>query len=140
MGMTVNANADVSEKAIRLITVISKTYSVLTTRDVEIIYQMVYAADGRCAAAAAEFLSERLFVIHSGASIDSPKKTAAGKNRRPNTPLIKDLVDFVIESDLPNHAEYLVDAMIDIQPLMKDWATMTELLLEDPGPEEQALT
>src|SRR5690606_15644316 len=52
---------------------------------------------------------------------------------------IRDLVQFFIESELHEHGAYLVDSLIDSNPMMKDWECMTDLLLEEPGPEEEAL-
>lgn len=34
----------------------------------------------------------------------------------------------------------MVDALIDTQPMMKDWECMTDLLLEEPGEFENELT
>ncbi len=57
----------------------------------------------------------------------------------PNTPLIRDLVQFFIESELHEHGAYLVDSLIESNPMMKDWECMTDLLLEEPGPREEPL-
>ena len=35
------------------------------------------------------------------------------------------------------HAAYLVDALIDTHPMMKDWECMIQLLLEEPPRGEQ---
>ena len=37
------------------------------------------------------------------------------------------------------HGAYLVDSLIDSNPMMKDYECMTDLLLEEPGPDEEAL-
>ena len=66
-------------------------------------------------------------------------RTKRGKVRLPNTPLIRDLVQFFIESELHEHGAYLVDSLIESNPMMKDWECMTDLLLEEPGPREEAL-
>ena len=42
------------------------------------------------------------------------------------------MCQFLIESELHDHPAYLVDAMWDIHPMLKDWECMTDLLLEDP--------
>lgn len=66
-------------------------------------------------------------------------KTRRGKQRLPNTPLIRDLVQFFIESELHEHGAYLVDSFIESNPMVKDWECMTDLLLEEPGPQEEPL-
>ncbi|CAF2955537.1 unnamed protein product [Rotaria sp. Silwood2] len=49
------------------------------------------------------------------------------------------LVQFFIESELHEHATYLVDSMWDQHPMMKDWECMTDILLEASDQEEDAL-
>lgn len=66
-------------------------------------------------------------------------KTKRGKVRLPNTPLLRDLVQFFIESELHEHGAYLVDSFIDNNTMVKDWECMTDLLLEEPGPNEELL-
>lgn len=66
-------------------------------------------------------------------------RTKRGKKRLENTPHVRDLVDFFIESELHEHGAYLVDSLIESNPMMKDWECMTDLLLEEPGPREEPL-
>merc|ERR1719288_657254 len=89
------------------------------------------------AQAAGEFLNERLFLPDEEAVRDL--RTKRGKKRLPNTPLIKDLVQFFIESELHEHGSYLVDSLIESNPMMKDWECMTDLLIEEHGPTEEPL-
>ena len=37
------------------------------------------------------------------------------------------------------HGAYLVDSLIDSNEMMKDWECMTDLLMEDPGSDEEPL-
>ena len=55
------------------------------------------------------------------------------------TSVFIDLVQFFIESELHEHGAYLVDSLIESNPMMKDWECMTDLLLEEPGEMEEAL-
>ncbi len=48
-------------------------------------------------------------------------------------------VQFFIESELHENGAYLVDSLIESNPMMKDWECMTDLLLEDAGPREEPL-
>lgn len=110
---------------------------ILTDKDCEIVYELVYSSHRGVAQAAAEFLNVRLFHLDED-SIDIVK-TKRGKKRLPNTPLIRDLVQFFIESELHEHGAYLVDSFIDNNPMVKDWECMTDLLIEEPGPNEEQL-
>jgi len=38
---------------------------------------------------------------------------------------------------LHEHGSYLVDSLWDISFMLKDWECMTDLLLEEPGPDEE---
>lgn len=89
------------------------------------------------AQAAAEFLNTRLFRLDEDSNV--PVKTRRGKVRLPNTPLLRDLVQFFIESELHEHGAYLVDSFIDSNAMIKDWECMTDLLLEEPGPTEEPM-
>lgn len=40
---------------------------------------------------------------------------------------------------LHEHGAYLVDSLIESNPMMKDWECMTDLLLEEPGEDEESL-
>ena len=96
-------------------------------------YVLYYRA---VAQAAGEFLNVRLF---SEQEMDPDLRTRRGKKRLANTPHIRDLVQFFIESELHEHGAYLVDSLIESNDMMKDWECMTDLLLEEPGPNEEAL-
>ncbi|KAF1672694.1 STAG2 protein, partial [Pygoscelis papua] len=59
----------------------------------------------------------------------------------PNANLVKTLVFFFLESELHEHAAYLVDSMWDCATdLLKDWECMNSLLLEEPLNGEEPLT
>ena len=49
------------------------------------------------------------------------------------------MVQFFIESELHEHGAYLVDSLIESNPMMKDWECMTDLLIEEPGEREESL-
>lgn len=108
----------------------------MTDKDCEIVYELVYSSNRGVAQSAAEFLNVRLFNLTDDMEV---VKTKRGKKRLPNTPLIRDLVQFFIESELHEHGAYLVDSFIDNNQMVKDWECMTDLLLEEPGPNEEQL-
>ena len=85
------------------------------------------------AQAAGDFLNQKLFVKVDNA----PPEYKRGKKQSENSIFIQLLVQFLIESELHDHPAYLVDAMWDVHPMLKDWDCMTDLLLEDPtNPED----
>ncbi|XP_034940731.1 cohesin subunit SA-2 isoform X2 [Chelonus insularis] len=138
VAMTLDKEYDVAVQAVKLVISILKHHrEILTDKDCEHVYELVYSSHRAVAQAAGEFLNERLFTPDEEAV--AGVKTKRGKKRLPNTPLIRDLVLFFIESELHEHGAYLVDSLIETNPMMKDWECMTDLLLEDPGPEEEAL-
>lgn len=110
---------------------------ILADKDCEIVYELVYSSHRGVAQAAAEFLNTRLFRLDEESNV--PVKTRRGKVRLPNTPLLRDLVQFFIESELHEHGAYLVDSFIDSNSMVKDWECMTDLLLEEPGPTEEPM-
>ncbi|XP_035692427.1 cohesin subunit SA-1-like isoform X4 [Branchiostoma floridae] len=136
VSMTLDKDMDVSVQAIKLVTMIMND-DILTSEDCENVYQLVYSSHRAVAQAAGEFLNKRLFQQD-----DSGKqlKTKRGKKRSPNTPLVRDLVQFFIESELHEHAAYLVDSLWETNEMLKDWECMTDLLLEEPGRGEEVLT
>lgn len=94
----------------------------LQLKDCVPIYETVYCTNRALAVAAGNFLNARVFqtIDEDGNPID--KRI-----------LIQNLVAFFIEGEVHNHPAYLVDALIDNNPIIKDWTTMTEMLLSDEG-------
>ncbi|THK32919.1 cohesin subunit SA-1 isoform X1 [Diachasma alloeum] len=138
VAMTLDKEYDVAVQAVKLVISILKHHrEILTDKDCEHVYELVYSSHRAVAQAAGEFLNERLFTPDEEAV--AGVKTKRGKKRLPNTPLIRDLVLFFIESELHEHGAYLVDSLIETNQMMKDWECMTDLLLEEAGPEEEAL-
>ncbi|XP_044583822.1 cohesin subunit SA-2 isoform X2 [Cotesia glomerata] len=138
VAMTLDKEYDVAVQAVKLVISILKHHrEILSDKDCEHVYELVYSSHRAVAQAAGEFLNERLFTQDEEAV--AGVKTKRGKKRLPNTPLIRDLVLFFIESELHEHGAYLVDSLIETNQMMKDWECMTDLLLEEAGPEEEAL-
>ncbi|RZF44789.1 hypothetical protein LSTR_LSTR000741 [Laodelphax striatellus] len=137
VAMTLDKEYDVAVQAVRLVISILKHHrDILTDKDCEHVYELVYSSHRAVAQAAGEFLNERLFVPED---VVAPSRTKRGKKRLPNTPLIRDLVQFFIESELHEHGAYLVDSLIESNDMMKDWECMTDLLIEESGPTEEPL-
>ncbi|VDM34690.1 unnamed protein product [Hydatigera taeniaeformis] len=135
--MTLDKELDVAVQAVKVVSCILKhTESKLEDKDCENIYELVYCTHRPLAQAAGEFLTLKLFEVDANAPITRTKK---GKKRSENTPLIRDLVQFFIESELHEHAAYLVDSLWEIAPMLRDWEAMIDLLIEEPGKNEEPL-
>ncbi|TKC35895.1 hypothetical protein EI555_016218, partial [Monodon monoceros] len=139
VSMTLDKEYDVAVQAIKLLTlVLQSSEEVLTAEDCENVYHLVYSAHRPVAVAAGEFLYKKLF------SRRDPEEDGMMKRRGrqgPNANLVKTLVFFFLESELHEHAAYLVDSMWDCATeLLKDWECMNSLLLEEPLSGEEALT
>lgn len=134
--MSLDKEQDVAVAAIRLLTlIVSQNDAALEDKDCENIYELVYHTNRQIAQAAGEFLNKKLFV-----KIEMPQiEFKRGKKQSENSTFIHLLVQFLIESELHDHPTYLVDAMWDIHPMLKDWECMTDLLLEDPLNSQDAL-
>ncbi|XP_039992457.1 cohesin subunit SA-1a [Xiphias gladius] len=140
VSMTLDKEYDVAVEAIRLVTLILQgSEDALSNEDCENVYHLVYSAHRPVAVAAGEFLHRKLFSRH-----DPQAEEALAKRRgrsSPNGNLIRMLVLFFLESELHEHAAYLVDSLWESsQDLLKDWECMTELLLEEPVQGEEVLS
>lgn len=136
VAMTLDKEYEVAVQAVRLICSVHKYHpDLLSDKDCEHLYELLYATHRNVAQAAGEFVNERLFQVDQQASFRSRR----GKKRSVHTPLIRDLIQFYIESEMHTHAAYLVDSLIDTHPMLKDWECMTDLLLEDAGADEEVL-
>uniref|UniRef100_A0A8C1VJZ8 Cohesin subunit SA n=1 Tax=Cyprinus carpio TaxID=7962 RepID=A0A8C1VJZ8_CYPCA len=136
VSMTLDKEYDVAVEAIRLVTLILHgSEDALSNEDCENVYHLVYSAHRPVAVAAGEFLHRNRH--------DPQAEEALAKRRGRNSPngnLIRMLVLFFLESELHEHAAYLVDSLWDSsQDLLKDWDCMVELLLEDPLQGEEVL-
>jgi len=137
--MTVDKEFDVAVQAVKLVRcILVFNEGILTDRDCENVYELVYSTHRQVSQAAAEFLNEKLFK-YKGEEEPPEVRTKHGKRRSMNTPFVRDLIQFFIESELHEHAAYLVDSMWDVNEMMKDWECMTDLLIEEPGKDEPAL-
>uniref|UniRef100_A0A671WNG5 Cohesin subunit SA n=1 Tax=Sparus aurata TaxID=8175 RepID=A0A671WNG5_SPAAU len=140
VSMTLDKEYDVAVEAIRLVTLILQgSEDALSNEDCENVYHLVYSAHRPVAVAAGEFLHRKLFSRH-----DPQAEEALAKRRgrsSPNGNLIRMLVLFFLESELHEHAAYLVDSLWESsQELLKDWECMAELLLEEPVQGEEVLS
>ncbi|XP_075764130.1 cohesin subunit SA-3 isoform X2 [Pelodiscus sinensis] len=130
VSMVLDKEPDVGVEAIKLLTLILQNMEeMLTDEDCEAVYPMVYASSRALAAAGGEFLYRKQF------DRDWEARKEKG-NHGGNNDFFRLLLAFFIESELHEHAAYLVDSLWDCAaPLLKDWEGLSQLLLEEP-PEE----
>ncbi|XP_078491496.1 cohesin subunit SA-2 isoform X2 [Ciona intestinalis] len=140
VSMTLDKEYDVAVLAIKLLYLILSNCGydtpVLTSSDCESVYQLVFSCHRPVAVAAAEFLNKQLFMDKDV----NPGYTKRGKRRGVNAPVITDLVLFYMESELHEHATYLVDSLWDVAgSMLKDWECMSDMLLEEPANDRDSL-
>ncbi|XP_007954074.1 cohesin subunit SA-3 [Orycteropus afer afer] len=130
VSMVMDRDYDVAVEAVRLLTLILQNMEgVLTDTDCESVYPVVYASNRALASAAGEFLYWKLFYP------ECETRTGSGRERhqspRSQRTFFHLLLTFFVESELHNHAAYLVDSLWDCAgSQLKDWDSLTSLLLE----------
>uniref|UniRef100_A0A2K6TN51 Cohesin subunit SA n=1 Tax=Saimiri boliviensis boliviensis TaxID=39432 RepID=A0A2K6TN51_SAIBB len=130
VSMVMDREYDVAVEAVSLLILILKNMEgVLTDTDCESIYPIVYASNRALASAAGEFLYWKLFYPECGI------RTIGGRERRQSPgaqrTFFQLLLSFFVESELHDHAAYLVDSLWDCAGAqLKDWESLTSLLLE----------
>lgn len=82
--------------------------SLLTERDLEHVFDLVFCMDKRIGAAAGDFVLKSL----SQAALSESTAVALGGNRSPSEPIIRNLVTFHHEAAYHAHTAYLVDSLI----------------------------
>ncbi|CAI2355382.1 unnamed protein product [Caenorhabditis sp. 36 PRJEB53466] len=123
VSMVLDKDTETSIETCQLLRVLYEVFpTLLSKEDCIPIYELCYATNRSVAIAAGQFLNRKVF-----SSAEQPTKVAIPKNAL----LIKDLIVFFMEGDCHDHATYLVDALIDTSVIVKDWATMADMLLDD---------
>ncbi|XP_067889327.1 cohesin subunit SA-2-like isoform X2 [Heterodontus francisci] len=140
ISMTLDKESEVSVQAIKVLTLmLQNCEEVLTPGDCEQLYHFVYSAHRPVALAAGEFLHRKLFCSQESEVQDEMPE----RKEKPisNTNHIRTLVNFYQESEGSARSAYLVDSLWDSSAfILRDWESMTALLLEGDDSEEEALT
>ncbi|XP_068919377.1 cohesin subunit SA-3 isoform X2 [Petaurus breviceps papuanus] len=128
VSMVMDREYDVAVESIKLLTLILKNMEgILTDTDCESIYPVVYASNRALASAAGEFLYWKLFFPECEVGMASGRE----QHHSPRRNFFYLLLAFSMESELHDHAAYLVDSLWDCAgPQLKDWESLTGLLLE----------
>uniref|UniRef100_A0A183C523 SCD domain-containing protein n=1 Tax=Globodera pallida TaxID=36090 RepID=A0A183C523_GLOPA len=131
VSMVMDTDVEVATKTCQLMAHIYRAFPVLLDPGACVpLYELVYCNNRQLAAAAGEFVNAKLFSTSTDASMMS-SSTSILAPPVDNRQLIKDLVAFFIDGDVHRHPAYLVDSLIDICPMLKDWPTMVDILLSE---------
>ncbi|KAK6742111.1 hypothetical protein RB195_009776 [Necator americanus] len=132
VSMVLDKDNEVGMKTCQLMTSIYRVFpTLLQLKDCVPIYELVYSNHRGLAVAAGEFLNTKVFQHSHRGRASSVASSGGRSGMGDNAKLIQDLIQFYIEGECHDHATYLVDALIDTNPMIKDWQTMVDLLLSD---------
>ncbi|KAM4555694.1 cohesin subunit SA-2 [Odontesthes bonariensis] len=127
LSMVLDKDSDVAVEVINLLLMIQqRTEDGLREEECGHIYPLVYASHRGRASAAGAFLCSKLKSV-----IASDKE---GNDKSNNAAFFQILISFYIESEFHEHGAYLVDSLwAVVGSELRDWETMTTLLLQDAG-------
>ncbi|KAM6360762.1 cohesin subunit SA-3, partial [Pluvialis apricaria] len=122
VSMVLDKEPEVAVEVVKLLTLMLENMEeALTEEDCQSVYPMVYVSSRPLASAAGLFLYRRL--------LDPRRQPSRGGDNRT---FFRLLLAFFIESELHEHAAYLVDSLWDCAgPRLRDWETISALLLEE---------
>ncbi|XP_028447448.1 cohesin subunit SA-2 isoform X4 [Perca flavescens] len=142
ISMTLDKDNEVAVQTMKLLLLISKTSDdVLSTKDYKQLLQFVYSSQRPLAATAGELLFSRLLNTVAPASDTQDEISEAEAHKQQTSARLKALLQFYQESELHKHVVYLVDSLWDCGgALLKDWHTLTSILLQDSSSHSPGLT
>ncbi|XP_038576945.1 cohesin subunit SA-2 isoform X2 [Micropterus salmoides] len=142
ISMTLDKDNEVAVQTMKLLLLISKTSDdVLSPEDYKQLLQFVFSSQRPLAATAGELLFSRLLNTVAPASDTQDQINEEEAHKQQTLAMLKALLQFYQESELHKHVVYLVDSLWDCGgALLKDWSTLTSILLQDPSPHSPGLT
>ncbi|XP_024919417.1 cohesin subunit SA-2 isoform X3 [Cynoglossus semilaevis] len=144
ISMTLDKDHEVAAQSLKLLVLIAKTSEdMLTPEDHSYLLQFVYSSQRLLASTAGELLySTRLLNNTDALRSNSLDEINEEESHRLQTcGRVKALLHFYQESQLHEHVVYLVDSLWDCGgALLKDWTTLTSLLLQDATSHRAGLT
>uniref|UniRef100_A0A3P9I962 Cohesin subunit SA n=1 Tax=Oryzias latipes TaxID=8090 RepID=A0A3P9I962_ORYLA len=140
ISMTLDKDNEVAVQTMKLLVLISRTSEdVLTPEDHNRLLQFVYCSQRPLAAAAGELLFSRLLSAEGSETLDSMNEEDTPAQQTYTR--LKALLHFFQESEAHTHVVYLVDSLWDCGgALLKDWATLTSVLLQDSSAQAPGFT
>ncbi|XP_042349536.1 cohesin subunit SA-2 [Plectropomus leopardus] len=131
LNMVLDKNPDVAVAVVNLLLLIQQTEEGLSEEECGHIYPVVYASNRSLASAAGVFLYHKMKTLSA--------KVKQKNDKNGNAAFLEILISFFIQSEFPDHGAYLVDSLWGVAGSeLRDWETMTALLLRQAG-EEQGL-
>ncbi|XP_047130348.1 cohesin subunit SA-2 isoform X2 [Hydra vulgaris] len=128
--MTLDMDTDVAVEAIKIVSILYK-YGVLDTEECSLVEQLVFCDQRKIAHAAGDFLALHIDQLSSEAT---PTKMKKGQKEEYLCQMkIRAIIDFFLKTEVHDHCAYIVDSLWEHANLVKDWKTMTSMLL-DPNP------
>ncbi|KAF1382811.1 hypothetical protein PFLUV_G00147670 [Perca fluviatilis] len=142
ISMTLDKDNEVAVQTMKLLLLISKTSDdVLSPKDYKQLLQFVYSSQRPLAATAGELLFSRLLNTVAPASDTQDEINEEEAHKQQTSARLKALLQFYQESELHKHVAYLVDSLWDCGgALLKDWHTLTSILLQDSSSHGPGLT
>ncbi|XP_019900399.1 cohesin subunit SA-3 [Esox lucius] len=134
LGMVLDKDPEVAVEAVQLLLLIQqRTEEGLNEEECSQLYPLVFASHRGLASAAGAFLYHKLCSEMSS----RPPEEDLGCRR---AAFLKLLVSFFIQSEFHEHGAYLVDSLWGVADSeLRDWETMTSLLLQEAGQEQGLL-
>eukprot|EP00066_Takifugu_rubripes_P019952 XP_011609218.1 PREDICTED: cohesin subunit SA-1-like isoform X2 [Takifugu rubripes] len=129
LSMVLDKDSDVAVEVLNLLLLIHQgTEEGLGEEECSCIYPLVYTSHKGLASAAGKFLYNKL------KSVIASENQVSEQEQDENASFIQILISFYIQSELHEHAAYLVDSLWDVAGSeLRDWERMTFFLLQDCG-------
>ncbi|KAM6985039.1 cohesin subunit SA-2 [Aplochiton taeniatus] len=144
ISMTLDKDHEVSVQTIRLLSLMSQSCEdMLTPLDLKQLFQLVYSSHRPVATMAGELLYARLLQNPGASSPSTPQGGASEQETqsRLTAARLRALLHFHQNTQLHHHVVYLVDSIWDCAgALLKDWSSVTSLLLQEPTSQDTGLT
>ncbi|XP_068428876.1 cohesin subunit SA-2 isoform X2 [Clinocottus analis] len=142
ISMTLDKDGEVAVQTMKLLLLVSKASDgALGPGDYKQLLQFVFSSQRPLAAAAGELLFARVLDTEARASDTQEEINAEAAHERQASARLRALLHFYQKSELHKHVVYLVDSLWDCAgDLLKDWNTLTSILLQDASPHGPGLT
>ncbi|XP_062521721.1 cohesin subunit SA-2-like [Corticium candelabrum] len=131
VSMTTDKDDNVAQQAILLVEKMLE-YEQVSAEDVESVYQLVFGVSRVVSHAAGQFLAHQLL---SEEQLQAKGEELGNDVRDSELHLIQ-LLEYFTEAGLHHHTEFYVDSLWSHCPVLREWETMTDMLLS----EERTLT
>ncbi|KAF1384988.1 hypothetical protein PFLUV_G00125940 [Perca fluviatilis] len=127
LSMALDKDPEVAVEVVNLLLLIQqRTEEGLKEEECGHIYPLVYALNRGLASAAGAFLFNKLKSVIASDNQENDKSE--------NAAFFQILIAFYIQSEFHEHGAYLLDSLWDVaRPELRDWETMTTLLLQEAG-------